>query len=110
MELQLTSTRTSATVERIALLDRTGACVGSCYLIFITNRHGTYAILEDVFVEPTHRGRGIGTRLVKEAVRRARQRRCYTILATVNKHHPHLIRWYEKLGFIPKGEALWLDL
>ena len=41
-----------------------------------------FGLLEDVFVEPDHRGGKIGTTLVKRVIAEAKRRRCYKLIAT----------------------------
>lgn len=94
---------------RISVTDEQGREVAFCFLVFVYNSKGVYALLEDVFVVPDKRHEGIGTQLVRAALDCARQQGCYTLLATVNKRRPYLKAWYQRLGFVAKGDALWHD-
>ncbi len=57
------------------------------------------AWLGDVFVLPEHRGRGVGTELVREAVEHPDQRDLQWYLGTRDAHG-----LYEKFGFEPPNE------
>ncbi len=58
------------------------------------------AWLGDVFVLPAHRGRGLGTELVREAVEDPRYRDCLWYLNTRDAHG-----LYERFGFQPADPA-----
>ena len=79
---------------RVAV-DATGRLLGFCVVV------GTPEMVEvdDLFVEPSVMGRGIGRSLVDDAVSRAGSR---PVEATVN---PNAVGFYERAGFRPCGEA-----
>lgn len=59
------------------------------------------AWLEDVFVEQTARGEGLGRILVEAAVERARARGCGRIQLDVNQANTGALALYESCGFRP---------
>ena len=78
-----------------------------------TGRVGIY--LEDFFVRPDHRGRGVGLALVTELARVARRRGCVRIDWSVLDWNELALRFYRSLGAVPmdgwtgyrlSGEAL----
>jgi GNAT superfamily N-acetyltransferase len=78
--------------------------VGVCQLIIfrhLQRRGGLCAEIESVHVHPDHRGAGIGTTLVNEAVDRARAQGCYRVQLTSNRVRDDAHRFYERLGFVP---------
>ena len=90
----------------VAELDE--AVVGMCQLIVF--RHfqavgGRCAEIESVHVHPHWRGRGIGGRLVEEAVARATAWGCYRIQLTSNKARADAHRFYERHGFVASHEG-----
>ena len=61
-----------------------------------------FAYLADVYVLPGHRGRGLGTELVREAIERGPHSRLRWLLHTADAHE-----LYARLGFrTPSGELL----
>jgi len=85
-----------------------GAVVGVCQLT--TFRHlqeggGLCAEIESVHVDPALRSRGIGGRLIEEAVERARRAGCYRVQLTSNKSRAAAHRFYERLGFTASHEG-----
>jgi GNAT superfamily N-acetyltransferase len=75
--------------------------VARCFIYLIKNElhEQPYALLEDVFVDEKFRNRGLGTRLVKAAIEKARASKCYKIIATSRFERKAVHRWYRKLGF-----------
>ena len=55
--------------------------------------------LEDIFVEASARGSGVGRALVEAAFERARERGCARMELDVNEANPAALRLYESLGF-----------
>jgi GNAT superfamily N-acetyltransferase len=93
--------RSRETIERlvrestrvIAAYDADGALVGFCRVI---SDASNVAWLGDVYVLEPHRGRGLGTELVGEAVEDPRYRDVYWYLNTRDAHG-----LYERFGFRP---------
>jgi GNAT superfamily N-acetyltransferase len=88
--------------------------VGVCQLIVFRHLHrrgGLCAEIESVHVHPDHRGGGIGSTLVTEAVDRARALGCYRVQLTSNRAREDAHRFYERLGFAPShvGYKLFLS-
>ncbi|GIW08700.1 MAG: N-acetyltransferase [Dehalococcoidia bacterium] len=101
----------------VLVADTAGRVVGfalffSSYSTFLT-RPGIY--LEDLFVEPEHRGRGIGKALLARLARIAVERDCARLEWSVLNWNAPAIRFYDSLGAVPlddwhtrrlSGEAL----
>lgn len=68
------------------------------------------AQIEGVRVAGSHRGRGIGEALFREAIRRAREAGCGLVQLTTDKARPDALRFYEKLGFTASHEGMKLEL
>ena len=60
--------------------------------------------LEDLFVVPEHRGRGIGRTLLKELARLAVERGCGRLEWSVLDWNSDAIAFYERLGARPNSE------
>ncbi len=61
-----------------------GREVARAYLYLMTNdlHQAPFGFLEDVYVDESQRGRGLGTTLVKEVPAAAHARGCYKLIAT----------------------------
>ena len=60
---------------------------------------GLEATLEDLYVIPFSRRKGVGTYLVQFAVERAKEKRCRLIKLDTNERNKSAIDLYEKVGF-----------
>ena len=80
------------------------------YLMHNDLHEEPFGLLEDVHVDETLRGRGIGKELVHEVIKRAREERCYKIIATSRFSRPGVHEFYEEIGFVDYGKEFRLDL
>lgn len=82
-----------------------GREVGRAYLFVMTNdlHDAPFGLLEDVYVDESQRGNGLGTALVKEIVSAAREAGCYKLIATSRTSRPKVHELYERLGFEKHG-------
>lgn len=60
---------------------------------------GPLAQLEELYVVPELRGRGIGTTMMRLAMQRCRERGCEEMLINVDEPDVDARRFYERLGF-----------
>lgn len=98
-------------VYLLAELD--GTVVGCLQLTIIhgLSRAGmSRAQIEGVRVAGSHRGKGIGEALFREAIERARAAGCGLVQLTTDKARPDALRFYERLGFIASHIGMKLDL
>jgi GNAT superfamily N-acetyltransferase len=65
-------------------------------------RHGIY--LEDLFVKPEHRGRGIGKALLANLAKRARDQDCARVEWSVLDWNKPSIEFYQSLGAVAMDE------
>jgi ribosomal protein S18 acetylase RimI-like enzyme len=68
------------------------------------------AQIESVHVASDLRNRGIGKRLMEEAISRARARGCRIVQLTSNKARNNAHRFYESLGFVTSHQGMKLDI
>lgn len=82
-----------------------GREVARAYLYVMSNDlHSTpFGLLEDVHVEESERGKGLGTKLVEEVIRAARENGCYKLIATSRTSRPKVHALYQRLGFEDHG-------
>ncbi|MBV8375001.1 MAG: GNAT family N-acetyltransferase [Candidatus Eremiobacteraeota bacterium] len=59
--------------------------------------------LSDLYVEPRFRGRGVGKRLVRACLDFAGKTAARAVLVELPLSEPHLVRFYEQLGFAKDG-------
>jgi GNAT superfamily N-acetyltransferase len=93
-------------------IDDGGTEIARAYLYVMQNDLHTapFGLLEDVFVEESRRGGGLGTQLVTEVVAAAREAGCYKLIATSRAARPKVHELYRQLGFHDYGIEFRLDL
>lgn len=82
--------------------ERDGEVVACLQLLILPGlaRYGALrAQLEGIRVASSHRGEGIGTRLLRHAIEEARREGCRLVQLTSDAQRPDAHRLYEKLGF-----------
>jgi GNAT superfamily N-acetyltransferase len=82
-----------------------GREIARAYLYVMTNdlHKAPFGLLEDVYVDESQRGSGLGTTLVKEAIAAAHELGCYKLIATSRTSRPKVHELYERLGFEKHG-------
>jgi len=93
-------------------ISRDGAEVARAYLYVMHNdlHEEPFGLLEDVYVEESERGSGLGTALVEEVIDAASEIRCYKLLATSRTSRPNVHALYERLGFENYGLEFRMNL
>jgi GNAT superfamily N-acetyltransferase len=89
-----------------------GTEVARAYLYLMGNdlHDEPFGLLEDVHVDESHRGEGVGTALVREIVSVAKKSGCYKLIATSRSSRPRVHDLYERLGFASHGIEFRMDL
>jgi len=107
----------SSSIEKdayaVRLVAKEGEVVlGWAFMYVIKNdRHAEpWGFLENVYVEPEHRSKGIGKQLVATAIEEAKKHDCYKLLATSRHTKPEVHKYYEKFGFVKWGVEFRMDL
>lgn len=80
------------------------------YLIYNGLHSDPYGLLEDLFVDESFRGQGIGTGLVVDVIAAAKDNNCYKLLATSRSNRPKVHTMYRKLGFEEYGKEFRMNL
>lgn len=68
-----------------------------------------FGLLEDVFVEPGHRRRGIGSILTNEAVQYGNHLGCYKLICTSRYTSKKIYSMYTEAGFKDHGREFRID-
>lgn len=91
------------TVGRVYVAREAGAVVAMATLLYTvsTAEGGLAALLEDVIVRPDHRGRGIGSALLRHVVAEARKQGVLRLTLLTDAQNHRAQRLYAKLGFEP---------
>jgi GNAT superfamily N-acetyltransferase len=89
-----------------------GGLVGVAVISFLwTLEHGGPAAwLDEVYVEPSRRGEGIGRKLVEAAMQVARDSGCIALDLEVDAGHEAAERLYERMGFRRHRRVRWVRM
>jgi GNAT superfamily N-acetyltransferase len=82
-------------------VEKDGKEVARAFLYLMKNdlHKEPFGLLEDLFVDETLRGQGIGTELVNMVIAEAKKQNCYKLVATSRYERENVHKMYEKLGF-----------
>lgn len=99
--------------NRLLIWEDNGMAVGTLQLTFIPglSQQGAWHMqVEAVRVHRTHRGQGIGERMMEAALKIARARHCRIV--QLSSHHSRIDaqRFYRRLGFEPSHQGMKLKL
>lgn len=86
--------------------------VGHVYLYLIYNdlHAEPYGLFEDIQVDESVRGQGVGGQLVQALIAEARKQTCYKIVANSRYERPEIHAWYARLGFEDYGKEFRMNL
>ncbi|TEB14878.1 putative acetyltransferase [Pelotomaculum sp. FP] len=87
--------------------------IGACSLIVIDNlghKGAKLAVAENVIVSPAHRGRGVGARMMRFVMERAKEENCYKLMLSSNKKRVLAHRFYKQLGFEQHGISFMIEV
>lgn len=79
-----------------------GMLVSSCVLVVVPNMTRglrPYALIENVITAPSHRGKGHATRILKTALQKAWELKCYKVMLLTGRTDESVFRLYERAGF-----------
>lgn len=91
-----------ASPATVVLVARAGQIVGSLTLVLFRIPTGLRAWIEDVVVDESARGGGVGEALGREALRRAETAGARTVDLTSRPSREAANRLYQRLGFEPR--------
>jgi GNAT superfamily N-acetyltransferase len=93
--------------------EQDGRIVGSFALLVMDNIGHLGApsgIVEDVVVDPALHGRGIGQAMMRFAIARCRDKRCYKLMLSSNAKRERAHTFYEALSFARHGYSFRIEL
>jgi len=88
------------------IADLNGEVVASCVLVVVPNlTRGArpYGLIENVVTHASYRHQGIGTTLLRHALRAAWSQNCYKVMLLTGSKRDEVHQFYEQAGFI-KGD------
>lgn len=97
--------------HELIVAERNGEVVGTLHLMFLPSlsyQGGLRAQIESVRVDEAQRGQGLGSKLMKWTIERARTRGAHIVQLTTHSSRVEAHRFYERLGF--KGTHLGMKL
>ena len=80
------------------------------YVIFQDRHKEPYGLMENLYVEPEYRSRGLGTKLVELLIEEAKKQNCYKLIGTSKKIKPDVHAFYKRHGFEEIGLEFRMDL
>ncbi len=86
--------------------------VGRAYLYVIKNglHKKSYGFLEDLFIDETMRGQGLGKILLRAVIAEAKKRKLYKLVGTSRMTRTEVHSFYEKEGFKKYGFEFRMDI
>ena len=77
--------------------------MGFLYLTYPTSERyqtsASYAVIQDMYVKPAYRKKGIGTKLMEEVTNRIKKKGVKNVRLSVLSENANAVRFYEKFGF-----------
>ncbi len=95
---------------KVSVMDN-GKEVGRAYLYLMYNdlHKRPFGFVEDVFIDESFRGDGIGKDLMKQIVDLAKENNCYKMIFTSRFVKEKLHSYYERQGFTKHGFEFRID-
>ncbi len=80
------------------------------FVLFNDLHQEPFGLLEDLFVNENHRGKGIATSLITHIIEIAKEKNCYKLIATSRYEREPVHALYKNLGFTDYGKEFRIDL
>ncbi len=86
--------------------------VARAFLYVIQNdlHKKAYGLLEDLYVDESVRGQGLGTKLLLQAISEAKKLKLYKLIGTSRTERKEVHKFYIKYGFKKYGYEFRLDM
>jgi len=95
--------------ELIVLENKENEIIGTFQLTitqYLTYQGGIRAQIEGVRVREDQRGKGIGEKLFKWAMKKSKEKGAHLLQLTTDKKRPEALKFYKKLGFTASHEGM----
>ncbi len=99
--------------NELTVVESSGEIIGMMqltYIPYLTYIGSWRCLVEGVRINSKFRGRGLGTRLLRWAIARAKDKHCTIVQLTSDKQRPDALRFYEDLGFNATHEGFKLKI
>ncbi len=105
------TTTISSTGIKITL-ERDGQQIGRVYLYLIYNdlHKEPYGLMEDLYIETAHRGKGYASMLITALIEEAKKQGCYKLIGQSRYGKDEIHAMYEKKGFQNHGYNFRMDI
>jgi GNAT superfamily N-acetyltransferase len=92
-------------------IEENGKEIARTYLYLMKNdlHEKPFGLMEDVFVDSAYRGEGLGSKLVEETIKAAKEQGCYKLICTSRHSKPDIHAWYQRHGFVDQGKEFRMD-
>jgi len=96
---------------KLFVINQSGQEVARAFLYIMHNdlHERSFALLEDVFVKESERGKGYGKKIIIQAIEEAKSQDCYKLIATSRYQRAAVHQMYLKLGFKDWGHEFRLE-
>ena len=97
--------------HELIVVEMDGEVVGTLHLMFLPSvsfQGGLRAQVESMRVDEKYRSQGVGSKMMKWVIERARERNAHLVQLTTHRSREDAHRFYERLGF--KGSHLGMKL
>lgn len=92
-------------------VEKDGKEVARAYLYIMKNdlHEHPFGFMEDVFVDESLRGKGIGSQILDVLISEAKERGCYKLIGCSRYSRPKVHALYERLGFKDHGKEFRME-
>lgn len=93
----------------LIVVENEGEIIGTCQLTiipYLTYKGGKRGQIEGVRIDGSCRGQGIGEKMIRWAIDKAKERNCHLVQLTMDKKREETIKFYQKIGFVASHEGL----
>jgi GNAT superfamily N-acetyltransferase len=89
-----------------------GQEIARAYLYVLNNdlHDEPFGFIEDVFVEESRRGQGLGTKITKALIKEAKMHNCYKLIACSRQSRDKVHNLYKKIGFTEHGKEFRINI